>query len=285
MGTSLKKKSGLNFENKSCLSISIFYEELGWHVFIIDCLRPFIEKTKEIEYWHFSFSRKRGNHIKLFLISSESEANTIVIKANKCFSVFLDENPIITNKNLIPKNDFFYDFNPNSIHYGIYDDGLGTIRFKKEISQLIITLFERYKNDTIQSLPEIMIEFFAIFNEYLKLKKKEGIEVFNTLLKNEYQKYDDTNLKKIQIINEQHFENNRKQLISFIKHKQYLSEEVELYQKQWILIVNKYEDWLDFKTQHSEIYLISTVCRILDVEDRITPYFLFLNALRHIEDK
>ena len=64
------------------------------------------------------------------------------------------------------------------------------------MSKLPIYTFEEFEEETIISLTEIMIEFFAMINQYSGFKNTKTTALFEKLLETEYRKYNDNALKK-----------------------------------------------------------------------------------------
>ena len=169
-------------ENEININISIFYSQSNWHLFITKCLKPFIQQNKRIEKWYFSLSTNRGDHIIVSFIIDESKARQLIEKASEYFSDFITETPSIPNKTLVSKNQFFLNFENNTIQYGVYQNNINSIRLLKELSKLIIIVFENYKKDTFDFLTEIMIEVFIVFSVNMH-DNKRCLFVFETLLK------------------------------------------------------------------------------------------------------
>ncbi|MEP5338171.1 MAG: hypothetical protein ABJL44_07875 [Algibacter sp.] len=274
-----------NIEN-SCISIAIFYDETGWSSLILDGIIPFFKKNKEKSNYILSLNKERGNHVKIFVITPKNNVRLLLKKVDKFFKGFILNNQICKSRNLISGNGIFCDFEPNSIHYGIYDCHLcksqndKTLYFQERFSQFLITTFKKYEEETILSLTEIMIGLFAVFLDASSLKKAEVIELFDKLLTKEYSKYNEKTIKKIHILNRTNFTKNKEHVIDFLKGEEYKSDKLEMYQKQWKHIINAF--YGQFKHVNEEEYLINKLCDIFNFEDRISAYYLFVNALKII---
>lgn len=267
------------------LSIAIFYDRTEWHSLILNAILPFVKKAKEVDDYFLSLSRSRGDHLKLFLITSKSKAKKLIRKADSYFNDFIAEHKITKKENLFCQNGIFRDFESNTIHYGLYDFYLSTIPnnstyLQKGFSQLLIALFKKHKGETILNLTEIMIVSFALFYESSCLTKTGMIQLFDKLLESEYQKYDAETIKESQVVNETNFVENKVYLVSFLKNKEYLSMEFDEQRKLWSTIVPTYYEKSGYKEKNKEGYLINMLCNVFDLEDRISAYYLFVNALK-----
>lgn len=280
----MKTIGGKHIDNLG-MSIAIFYDQTEWHSLILNAILPFVEKTKEVDDFFLSLSRNRGNHVKLFLLTSKSEAKKLVQKADSYFNDFIGDHKISNKESLFSQNGIFRDFESNTVHYGLYDFYLSTspnnsIYFQKEFSQLLIAIFKKHREETISSLTEIMIVLFALFYDSSSFKKIEVVQLFDKLLETEYQKYNTETLKKSLVLNETNFVENKAYLVSFLKNKAYLSREFEEQQKLWSTIVTTYYEKSGYRKKNKVGYLIDMLCNVFDLEDRISAYYLFVNALK-----
>lgn len=274
----------------SCISIAIFYDKTGWSSLILDGIIPFFKNNKEKNSYILSLSEERGNHVNIFVTTPKNNARLFLKKADEFFKSFILSNQIYESRNLISENGVFYNFEPNTIHYGIYDSHLSksqndeTLYFQEKFSQLLIATFKEHEEETILSLTEIMIELFAIFLDGSNLKKVEVIELFDKLLKKEYSKYNEKTIKKIHVLNRANFNKNKEHVIDFLKGEEYKSDKLEVYKKQWKYIIKA--SYRQFKHVDREEYLINTLCNVFNFQDRISAYYLFVNALKvtHYDD-
>lgn len=274
----MNRKGGL--DNKRFLSISIFCDQTQWHKVILNNLLPYLKNNILFENYFISLSKKRGDHIKLMIISSNSEAPGLILKMDVYFKKCVAKIGASYKKNLIPENGTFYDFTPNTIHYGVYDFDYISIRLQKELTLLLIDIFQHYIKDTLSNLVEIFIElFFIIYNSPL-LTKGSTVKIFENLLELEYKNLEAKLLTEVKRINKTEFMENKEELVSFVNQDPYVYSEMGPIHKRWYSIICNFKKWdLDKKTNQEE-YLIESVCNMFDFDNRITAYYLFVSAIK-----
>ena len=265
------------------ISIAVFYRQLGWHNIVLNCIEPFAEITKELQYYFLSMDVNRGEHIKLFLATSESEAKTLALKAGVHFQDFLIQHPMRGRKKYV--SSVFLDFESNTVHYGVYDTfGFAfsnADQLQRELTKLIILVFRRYGKKTIVNLVEIMLGFFAHFQDSANLDKYKVIELFEGLLSIEQNRYTGENLKRIEMINDQNFHENKEAIVDFLKSGELGSTELELHEKKWRCIVENYQDYVGTNQERKYCYLIDSLCNAFGFTDKIDAYYLFSRALKY----
>lgn len=266
--------------DKLFLSISIFYDRMEWHTLILRGILPFVEKTKALEGYSLALSKNRGDHVIFFLITSESRAEDLAEKANQYFNEIVASNRTKETYNLIPKNDFFCNFEPYTVQYGLYDGQFNSVHLEQELSKLVIYVFQKHGEETITNLTETMIEFFALFQEFSGFETKMVIQIFDNLLKNEYKKYNNTTLVKAKAILKKDFEHNKEEIISFLELRSWRNKVFEPHQEQWCVIVEQYQ----VSEPSAKTCVISAMCDVFDLEDRISAYYLFVNALKQLRE-
>lgn len=268
-------------ELTNSLSISIFCREADWHHIIIECVFPFIKRTKELDNFYLSLSRFRGNHIKLFLIVSNKSTLQILKKVDLHLRNYLIKNKIDEKTKILPPSDgIFCDFKPNTVHYGVYELSANFNYLHNQLSELLFQIFDYFRDETIGSLTEIMIELFSIFYMYSSMSKTEVEEVFNNLLENELTRYKSTSNKIQEMYKEDLYENCT--LIGlYIKNKEHDVYKLLNYQKKWLFIILNYQKWLGKEQKNKIGYLMGSICNIFDFRDKITVFYLFSFAIKN----
>jgi|GEM_PF-6173106 len=265
--------------NKRFLSIAIFCDHTQWHKFILNYLPSFLEKKVGIDNYFFSLGKNRGNHIKLTIISSNSKATKVVLEIDAYLKKCITKIGASTTKKVIPGNGIYRDFAPNTIHYGVYDIDYTNIRLQKELTTLMITVFQHYGKHTISNLVEIFIDLFFMLSKSPHLTKESSIKLFERLLESEYKNLEAKLLTEVKRINKTDFEENKEKLISFINQDIYEFSEMEPFQKQWYYITSNFKKWDMGKKANQEEYLVQAVCNLFDFDNRIMAYYLFVSAI------
>lgn len=275
MQTTIKQNS----KDKMYLSISVFCEQSQWSALILNKILPFLEKTKEVDGYVLSLSRNRGDHIKLFLITTQSKTKELAEKISIHFGQLFPPNQFLEKPSLIPKNGIFSDFATNTVHYGLYDGHYRVNYFQDGLSVLVVLIFQKHNSETIPSLTEIMIEFFALYHDYSGFSKEKIIEIFENELENEFKKYTAQTLEKVGTTISKNFNRNKLEIISFLKSKPWQKKILDPDHDQWSTMILENME-LEPKIRQN---MIAALCEAFDFEDKINAYYLFVNALKQIE--
>lgn len=270
----------VDLHNKRFLSISIFCDHAQWHKFVLNYIPSFLKKSVRIDEYFFSLSKNRGSHIRFTILAPNSEAAGLALKIDAYLKKCIKKIGAGDTKNLTPGNGTYCDFTPNTIHYGVYDFFYTDIRLQKELTTLLVNIFQHYKKNTISNLVEIFIELFLILSKSAWLTKESSIQLFERLLESEYKNFDAKLLAEVKRMSKTEFVENKERLISFINQDTYTFSEMEPFQKQWYYIVSNFKKWDKEKRNNQEEYLIQSVCNLFDFDNRITAYYLFVSAMR-----
>ncbi len=270
----------VDLKKERFLNISIFCDYAQWYKFISTYIPSFLKKNSGIEDYFFSISKERGSHIRLTIIASNSQATELVLKIDTYLKKCISKIGASDTKNLIPENGIYLDFAPNTIHYGVYDFDHTNLRLQKELTTLLIYIFQHYERNTVSNLVEIFIDLFFIFYKSPLLTKESSVKLFEKLLESEYDNLDRGLLTEVKRTNEADFAENKENLISFIDQDAYKIGEMEPFQKQWLNIINNFKKWDKEKRTDQEEYLMQSVCDLFDFDYRITAYYLFVSALK-----
>ncbi|RKN76898.1 hypothetical protein [Ulvibacterium marinum] len=269
----------VDLKNKRSLSISIFCDHTQWHKFILNYIPSFLKKNTGIENYFLSVSKDRGSHIRLTIVSSNAEATRLALKIDAYFKKCITKIGAGDTKNVISGNGTYRDFTPNTIHYGVYDFDYTESRLQKELTTLLITIFQHYREHTIRNLVEIFIELFSMSSTSQWLTKESSVKLFERLLESEYKNLDAKLLTEVKITNKINFVENKERLVSFINQDTYESSEMEPFQKHWYYIIRNFKKWDQKKKINQEEYLIQAICNLFDFDNRITAYYLFVSAI------
>ncbi len=270
----------VDLKKERFLNISIFCDYTQWYKFISTYIPSFFKKNLGNKDYFFSLSKERGSHIRLTIIASNSQATELVLKIDTYLKQCISKIGASDTKNLIPENGIYLDFAPNTIHYGVYDFDHTNVRLQKELTTLLIYIFQHYERNTVSNLVEIFIDLFFIFYKSPLLTKESSVKLFEKLLESEYDNLDRGLLTEVKRTNEADFAENKENLISFIDQDAYKIGEMEPFQKQWLNIINNFKKWDRENRTDQEEYLIQSVCDLFDFDYRITAYYLFVSALK-----
>lgn len=278
----------ISYKQQFSISIAVFYNSFDWSDFILDCLIPFINDKKEVNSYIISLSRNRGDHIKIFLITPKLNALEIANQADKYFKSYISGKfPKESKTEEITENDIFRNFEPNTIHYGVYDnysfdEVYGYKNLDYEFSRLLILIFEKNRNQTIYFLTEILIELLASFFDCLECDQDDIIEVVDELIEKELKKYNPDQFQKVIDINERNFIDNREAITLFLRAEKGQSELYKQSKNIWNVILEKFDtSYSNLKSQR-EAFLINKLCDILYFKDRIKAFYLYSKGIRLI---
>lgn len=274
------------------LNISIFYADNMWYKFLNEVVYPFLNNTENLYGYNLMLSYDRGSHIKLVLKTDKPNARIIAHKADIKIKDFLKQNPSSVEVKEVKSNlHSFIDFKNNSVHYGVFNDKLiifGT--FQQDISTTLLQVFKFYKQDTLDNLVEIMIEFLAIFCRSAELEIHESIELFDFMLDKEYKKYNNAALNRILKLNKENFDRNAESVIQYLSI--YKTQNPELFKERWqitwskavkerYVFLSNFLESFNRQTEHERI--INWLYYFFDFKERITVFYLFTNALKSLK--
>jgi len=205
------------------LTYSIFYNQNEWFK-LLEYIKLCVKKYDETMFFFIKLSYERGAHLRLTIRADES----IKIKTAYYFSEQIES---FINKRRSSNIDIktihhklFKDFSNNTIYYGIHDYDIfnllnddQTLNYYNQITIIILSIYDEYKSDTIESLTEIMIQVYAVASLASNKTIDDLIIMFEGLLKIESRKFDKQSLINQQKVNSENFNNNRKFIIEYLK--------------------------------------------------------------------
>lgn len=280
----------MNLYVKQPLGISLHYDETMWHKAIVQGVKPFIKRTKDINSFVLKLDREQGDSIRMTVIPNETANIEMLVKnIDKWFKNFLLNSPSTLSKSLINKESFFLNFKNNTIHYGTFNSNTKLFvsilnSYEVDLSRVLIEIFEFYKEETLSSLTEIFIQLFSIFCNAMHLDDKEALQLFELILEDEYKKYDDIKaLKKLSLTNEKNFQENKDDLIEYIKEDRFkdLKDYEEKWEVLWYSVVSDCYISLKGNSDNTKVFsfMIYHLSGVFDLKHRITTYYLFHRAL------
>lgn len=222
--------------------ISLHYDDTMWHKAICEGIKPFFDYTKDIETFIIRLSHQGGYNIRMIIMLCEdSDALALANHIDSWFKNFLLKAPSPSTKNRLEENRLFLNFENNSIHYGTFeyisfsnsDDHRNAVflQYDNKLSKVIIELFTSFKEETLENIIEISIQLLFIFISALKISIIDSLTLFETLLRDEYGKYESEIAESLKIENSIMFDDNKDILIqSFIENR---NNSLEDYKEEW----------------------------------------------------
>lgn len=270
-----------------------------WHQAICKAIIPFTDNTKDIETFIVRLSYKNGCNIRM-IIMPRKDSNKILL-ANKidfCFKNFLLETPSASADKLLVESSIFLNFKNNSIHYGtfeyivdIYDNNCTNVFliYEREISKVIFELFKCYKEETIENIIEISIQLIFIFCNALNINTSDSKIILDTLLRNEYLKYEPEAAENLNLENSMLYDDNKDSIVKCLieNRNNDLNDYKEKWQILWYLtVVNCKISLMESKNKNLSFQDYSLMINILftslDLQYRSTVCYFVSNALKEI---
>ncbi len=277
------------------LCISIFYGKSYWHQILVKAIGPFLEENKDILVYILSLSLERGEHIRLTLVVEQKNAEQVARNADEFFRRYLKRHPSSSFPNsLIPNDGLFVNFKNNTLHYGVFEifaferESQCTGQYLVGLSQVVLGIFKEYHKQTLNNYVEIMLQLFTVYHKTMSESNEKTINIFDSLLIDEYQKIDEAALQRIASLNKDNFNNNKDELIEMISF--YDDSGDHFSPNSWPYIwKNTLISYKKQKMRFKETYnnldeskrLIRLLCETFSFNDKISVYYLFRETLLH----
>jgi hypothetical protein len=225
--------------------ISLYYDDTMWHKAICKGIKPFIDNTKDIETYIIRLSHQGGCNIRMIITPcKDSDAFVLANHIDSWFKNFLLKAPSISTKNRLEENRLFLNFQNNTIHYGTFeyipfsisDDYHNSVflKYDNNVSKVIFELFACFKEETLENIIEISIQLLFIFVSALKITIIDSLTLFETLLSNEYIKYELEAAESLKMENSSMFNDNKDFIIqSFIENR---NNNLKDYEEEWQIL-------------------------------------------------
>ncbi|MCX2678488.1 hypothetical protein OOZ15_00905 [Galbibacter sp. EGI 63066] len=206
------------------LNVSLYYSDVDWHIALSKGVRCFLKELKGAYHdYLIELSRERGDHIKLTFFVHSNSAFSFSQEIDAWFKQFLKKHPSRYSEKHDERIKIFADFDNDSVHYGTFNirpyPSISCFVFRCGISRLILKLFQHYKEDTLNSLFEIVIQLIIIFCNTVYYNIDDIYHLINTLLQEEYDQLNDLeSVNKVISEGDTNFENNKSELISLVEN-------------------------------------------------------------------
>ena len=280
--------------------ISLYYDDIMWHKAICKGIKPFIENTKDIETFIIRLSHQGGCNIRM-IVTACKDSDTLVLAnhIDSWFKNFLLKTPSTSTKNLLEENRLFLNFQNNSIHYGTFEyipfsisndyHNIVFLKYDVNLTKVIFELFTCFKEETIENIIEISIQLLFIFCSALKINIIDSLTLFETILRNEYRKYEPETAESLKLENSSMFNDNKNFIVkSFMENRNNnLKDYKEEWQISWYLTVTDCQKSLmKFENKNISleelIIMINMLFNSLDLQCRSTVCHFVYSTLKDI---
>ncbi|WP_299526749.1 hypothetical protein [Winogradskyella sp.] len=275
------------------LCISIFYAKPNWHQIIVGAIYPYVIDNKDVRGYFVSLNMERGEQVRLTLIADENNTRQVAMNFHKYFNDYLEKNPSPSEKSLIPKHGLFLNFKNNSIHYGAFEpyslekESQHFKEYLKGLSEVILQVFKDFGEDTLNQQVEIMLQLFSIFSRTIPENIGEAIEIFDSLLADEYQKISKNSLQQVNTLNKENFRANKSAILELISSNEDTDKDFfqHLWLKKWQEVLlsfskDKVKSTQQNKKMDENKKLIRMLCNTFALDDKISACYLFREALK-----
>lgn len=277
-----------------CFSVAIFYEEDSFHNLLFSVLIPFFERKKSFGEYYLSLSKTGGNHIKLFICIEDSAALQSIKDFDNHVKRQLKKTPFNHSRNVIAEDRVFYQFPTNTVHYGIYDTSVFTsvneqlIKFKKELSNLLVQILDEIGESALWKFTEIVIELFMNYTCNSVANDEEAVVLFKGLFDFEIKKFNTVTQSRILDINLKNYSKNSSQLVSYVESVlKNPPAAIKTYQRKWIRTI---DDFSQGKNVHSEIkdaHMLSSLCDAfgLTIAEKLSVYYMLSKSIEECSNR
>lgn len=201
---------------------SIYYHQNEFHR-LLKQIEDCISLNSGITHYHIKINDFQGPHIELTIVLyKDSIVDPLNLLSNQLDN-FLNEEPSGYFGLEKTSHELFADFPNNTIHYGISDwivpfwcKNVSWEQYNK-IAVIICAIFQKYKEQTQDSLTEIGLQIIAIFCVAAKKDNKASKVFIESLIELELKNYPDKTFEKINKLTSENYENNRETIIDYIK--------------------------------------------------------------------
>lgn len=201
----------------SNLTYSIFYNKTDWFRFLYHIKN--CNYLNDINAFFFKMGTEGGDHIEFTVNVNEKSKIKIAKDISDFFLAFLKNTPS-SPVNVKPSQQSYYlDFPNNTIHYGVHDYPVNEkeLLLHHMLSKVIISIFNEYQAETLNSLTEILIQIFVIYSQFSAKEIDELIIYFQDLRSNESYGYEETSLLKQQKEDLDNFKQNKDAIVPYLE--------------------------------------------------------------------
>lgn len=279
-------------QQREFLAISIFHEKLCWHRVIAEVIYPFVHENKDVIGYIINLNVERGENVRLTLITEKEKARQIAIQADRFIREYLGNNPSSFKKNLLPNKGLFLNFESDTLHYGVFNpfefetNFHPSIQFLLDLTQIVIRTFQTYGKNTLNNYLEIMLQLFSVFGQIIPDGNQQSIEIFDSLLAEEYQKINRITLAKVISVNDENFKNNRAALVELISLNSYETSSDGILCLWRNTLSNHKRKTNQFKscTSAEKKDMIVLLCEIFAFKNKISAFYLFRETIFYIQN-
>ena len=264
------------------LTYSIFYHKNEWYE-LLDYITICHQNSTFKNDFFIKLSNLRGPHIEFTIRVDEEDKIESSNYYSNCFTKFLIEKPS-SNLNLISNSELlFKDFSNNTIYYGIHDyfllNDVYNLSVHNRISEIILLIFKEYKEKTISSMTEIMIQIFVVWGQALNKNITDLIIIIDSLIKDKRLTFTDKSIKRQKKNGIENYYENEEILFSYFNES--LIQNSNLPIDGWGKMIYDLTQESTNKKNNIERKIIDLICENINYES-ISAHVIFLTGLKKI---
>lgn len=275
------------------IDISIFYNNLHFHLLISECLKPFLREvqSEKISPAYFIFVGKhQGNHLKICLQVAQADVSKLELITNQTVKKFLEEKPSPSTALEFPLKAPFMDFPNNSIQYNLAVHSFSPFQepVTDGLRHFISTALLNFSGDEVLDKDSFFI--FSIYLQLFFIKQAVEAKDMGKVITDYYNmligSVDTEKRNVLTNFTDNLLEENREEFSGIITE---VWDEQNLKSPEWLHqcklpAMTKIEKFSDFQSQFSLFNkLIFQHCNIGDSTQLLVSVMLLYNLLNSIK--